>query len=380
MKFVVSGGGTAGHIYPALAVAHELIAQGHEVIFAGTPRGLEARLVPSAGLRFVSFEAAGFNRNKPYTLVTSTAKIIRSTARARTFLTDEQVDGVIGFGGYVSIPIGRAAAKLGIPLILHEQNSYCGMTNKYLARYATAIALTYENARGQLTTSAPLLVTGNPVRAEILTADRCQGRRALGISEQERLILVFGGSQGARHINTVIVSLAPRLLADDAVRIIHITGPKEYEVVCSQLDALSVPHGHDDRYRVYSYFEQMGDVLPACDFTVSRAGATSLAEITAIGVPALLIPFPHATDDHQTKNAQTLVEAGAAYCMADDMLESPDFSALLLELLGNDELRDRMKQASRSLGSEHAALKVAHMAVQAAQHALDLPTIDALGR
>jgi UDP-N-acetylglucosamine--N-acetylmuramyl-(pentapeptide) pyrophosphoryl-undecaprenol N-acetylglucosamine transferase len=380
MKFVVSGGGTAGHIYPALAVAHELVAQGHEVIFAGTPQGLEARLVPSTGLRFVSFKAAGFNRKKPYTLVTSTAKIIQSTARAQRFLTDEKVDCVVGFGGYVSIPMGRAAAKQGIPLVLHEQNSYCGMTNKYLARYATVIALTYENAGKQLTTAAPMLVTGNPVRAEILNATRSQGRQVLGISEDALFILVFGGSQGARHINTVIAARAPQLLRDEHVRVFHIAGPKEYETVCAELDALGVDHGDDDRYRVFGYFEHMGDALAACDFTVARAGATSLAEITALGVPALLIPFPYATDDHQTKNAQTLVEAGAAYCIADNKMETPEFSALLLELLGSEALRDRMRRASRLLGSEHAALKVARMAVQAAQHTVDLPVIEALGR
>jgi len=380
MRFVVSGGGTAGHIYPALSVAHELVGQGHEVIFAGTPDGLEARLVPENGLPFAAFEAAGFNRSHPHTLFSSTAKIAKSTGRAESFLREKGIDGVLGFGGYASIPIGRAAEKLGIPIIIHEQNSYCGMTNKYLAKRATAIALTYETAKSQLQTTAPTIMTGNPVRAEILAADRASGREALGIPEQDRLVLVFGGSQGARHVNKAVTDIAASIVEEPDVRVIHVTGPKELETVCAALDTAGVAHGDNERYQVFGYFNRMGDALAACDFTVARAGATSLAEITAIGVPALLVPFPYATDDHQTKNARTLVDAGAAYLIADDQVETPEFSALLLELLSDEGLRDRMRKASRSLGSAHAAQKVALLAVQAARGALDFPAIEALGR
>jgi UDP-N-acetylglucosamine--N-acetylmuramyl-(pentapeptide) pyrophosphoryl-undecaprenol N-acetylglucosamine transferase len=380
MRFVVSGGGTAGHIYPALAVAQKLIDGGHEVFFAGTPQGLEAALAEKAGVCFVPFEAAGFNRSKPHTLLTSTMKIIDSTRGARAFLADNNIDGVVGFGGYASVPVGRAAAKLGIPLVLHEQNSFCGMTNKYLARHATAIALTYKSARAQLKTSAVMVDTGNPVRAEILSATREAGREALEVPADARLLLVFGGSQGARHINTALTALAPSLLADEDILVIHVTGPREYDTVCAQLDAVDIAHDEQSRYRVFGYFDRMGDALAACDLTVARAGATSLAEITALGVPALLVPFPYATDDHQTKNAETLVTAGAACLVSDDAVESTEFSALLLELLGNASLRDRMRQASRSLGAEHAAEKVARLAVQAATGHLDLAAIEALGR
>lgn len=380
MRFVVSGGGTAGHIYPALSVARELSERGHEIVFAGTPDGLEATLVPEAGFAFEPFEAGGFNRHHPHTLLTSTAKIAHSTGKAEAFLKARHIDCVLGFGGYASIPVGRAAEKLRIPLVIHEQNSHCGMTNKYLAGRATAIALTYEAARGQLETSAPLILTGNPVRAQIRDADRGQGRRVLGIPEKDRLVLVFGGSQGARHVNTAVAAIAPAIVAEADVHVIHVTGPKEYDTVCAQLDEVGIAHGPDDRYRVHGYFEQMGDALAACDFTVARAGATSLAEITTIGVPALLVPYPYATDDHQTGNAKTLVDAGAAYMIADDRIETPEFSALLLELLGDEGLRDRMRKASRSLGSAHAAQKVALLAEQAARNAIDLPAIDALGR
>lgn len=378
MRFVISGGGTAGHIYPAIAVGRQLASMGHEVFFAGTPEGLEARLVPEAGFPFEAFDVSGFNRSHPLTLLKSSMKALKGSSAAKKWLKSLGADAVIGFGGYVSIPVGKAAGDLGIPLVIHEQNSACGMANKYLAPHAAHIALTYDVARKDLKTSAPIEVTGNPVRPELLEVDAASARSVLGIPGDAELLFVFGGSLGARHINTAICKLAPRLLERPGLHVIHVTGPKEYDTVRADLEAqgielsgpgFSAAEGWENpgaRYHLTGYFNNMGEALTASDAVVCRAGATTLAELTAIGVPALLVPYPHATDDHQTKNARALVESGASLMCADDDVEGEGFAEMLLGLLDDGARRAEMRELTRKLGRVNAAELVANLAIAAA--------------
>jgi len=380
VKFVISGGGTAGHIYPAIAVAHELAERGHEVVFAGTPEGLEAKLVPAAGFPFTAFDVSGFNRNHPLTLVKSSMKALKSSSKAKKWLKEIGADAVVGFGGYVSIPVGKGAADLGIPLVIHEQNSACGMANKYLAPHASAVALTYEVAGKELSANCPVTVTGNPVRPEIGAVDATTAREILKVPSDALLLLVFGGSLGARHINTVISALASELLGIEGLRILHVTGPKEYDTVKAALDEAGVatcgpgfsPEGGWEgdaqaRYMLTGYFEHMGEALAAADAIVSRAGATSLAEITTVGAAALLVPYPYATDDHQTKNAQALVDSGASLMCPDDQVEEPVFAEKLLALLSDGDRREEMRRMTRELGRVDAAARVADIAEEAAR-------------
>lgn len=202
MLAVLTGGGTAGHINPALALAEELEQRGWDTHFAGTPAGVEARLVPAAGVEFTSFEAAGFNRRKPLTLITSSWKIYRSSRKAQKWLAQIGADVVVGFGGYVSIPVAYAAEKLGIPVVVHEQNSVMGMANKEISKHAAKTCLTYGIA-AQGTNARNVEVTGNPVRKSVMVATREEGREMLGIPQDARMLLVFGGSLGARHKNSI---------------------------------------------------------------------------------------------------------------------------------------------------------------------------------
>ena len=199
MLAVLSGGGTAGHINPALALADVLSDRGCDVRFAGTPRGVEARLVPAAGVPFTAFEASGFNRNHPTTIVSGVAKIAKSTKAAKKWFREIGPDVVVGFGGYVSIPVARAAESMGIPVVVHEQNSVMGMANRYLAKSAAAVCVTYEGTADGVCDPRIVHVTGNPVRASVLAARREEGRAMLGIPDEARMLLVFGGSLGARH-------------------------------------------------------------------------------------------------------------------------------------------------------------------------------------
>lgn len=364
MRIVLSGGGTAGHINPALALAESLIEQGHEVFYAGTPQGVEARLVKEANLPFTPFEAKGFNRNHPKTIFSAVRIIIKSTKLACAWFEEIKPDVVVAFGGYVCIPVGRAAKKMGVPLVVHEQNSVMGMANKYLAKTARAVALTYEVAGAPVADKEKLVVTGNPVRSSVLTSTREEGRSMLGIPEEASMLLVFGGSLGARHLNAAISSMKKDLLAIDNLYVVHITGPKELETVEA---VLALTEEEKKRYLVMGYQNRMGETMAACDMVVSRAGATSLAEISARCIPAILVPFPFATADHQTTNARSYVRAGAAWMMADDMVETPEFKELVLTFVDDEKARLKMSEAARGFETGNAASKLADVVLNAAR-------------
>lgn len=364
MRIVLSGGGTAGHINPALALAESLIEQGHEVFYAGTPQGVEARLVKEANLPFTPFEAKGFNRNHPKTIFSAVRIIIKSTKLACVWFEEIKPDVVVAFGGYVCIPVGRAAKKMGVPLVVHEQNSVMGMANKYLAKTARAVALTYEVAGAPVADKEKLVVTGNPVRSSVLTSTREEGRSMLGIPEEASMLLVFGGSLGARHLNAAISSMKKDLLAIDNLYVVHITGPKELETVEA---VLALTEEEKKRYLVMGYQNRMGETMAACDMVVSRAGATSLAEISARCIPAILVPFPFATADHQTTNARSYVRAGAAWMMADDMIETPEFKELVLMFVDDEKARLKMSEAARGFETGNAASKLADVVLNAAR-------------
>ncbi len=363
MLAVLSGGGTAGHINPALALADVLKERGCDVRFAGTPTGVEARLVREAGIPFTAFEAQGFNRNHPLTLPKAILKIQKSTQAARAWFDEIRPDVVVGFGGYVCIPVARAAEQRGIPVVVHEQNSVMGMANKYLAKRAAAVCLTYEHAAQGLADGARVVLTGNPVRASVFSATREEGRAAFDVPQDALMLLVTGGSLGARHLNQAVAARKDMLLAHENLHVVHVTGPKELDAVREQL-ALSPEE--ERRWHLFGYTDQMGKAMAAADAIVSRAGATSLAEISARALPALLVPFPYATEDHQTMNARSCVEAGAAFMVADADVEGAEFERLLRVLVEDAPARERMAQAARAQKTRDAAGLLADAVMKAA--------------
>ncbi|MBQ9067749.1 MAG: undecaprenyldiphospho-muramoylpentapeptide beta-N-acetylglucosaminyltransferase [Eggerthellaceae bacterium] len=363
MLFVLSGGGTAGHINPALALTEELTARGHDVRFAGTPTGVEARLVPAAGVEFAAFEASGFNRSHPATIVRALRLIQRSTHKAQEWFSSIDPDCVVGFGGYVCIPVARAANKRGIPVVVHEQNSVMGLANKALSLRAVRVALTYEAAGAAVSDRSKIVLTGNPVRRSVFDASREEGRDYCGVAQDATLLTVFGGSLGARHINTAVAALKDGLLSRPGLFVRHITGPKEFDSV---VESLSLTEDEQRRWQVVGYEDQMGRVLAASDCVVSRAGATSLAEISALQIPALLVPYPHATADHQTANARSYVDRGAAYLVADDDVEGPEFAERLFALVDDAEVRASMRAAAATFETRNASARLADVVIDAA--------------
>lgn len=362
MLAVLTGGGTAGHINPALALAQKLQEHDVNVVFAGTPQGVEARLVAQSGIEFVPFQAAGFNRSHPLSLARALRLANSSTKKAVSWMRDIKPDVVVGFGGYVSIPVGRAAHTCHIPLVIHEQNSVMGLANKMLAKHALRVCTTYECATAGVAKNKVVL-TGNPVRREVLESTRSEGRRFLGIPEDALMLLVFGGSLGARHINQALCAMKNDLLAYSNLYVVHITGPKEYDSV---VDALQLSREEQQRWHVMGYQDHMGETMAAADMIISRAGATSLAEISARAIPAVLVPFPYATANHQTTNAQAYVQAGAAKMMPDSELDTPEFRALVKQFIENKSERETMCAQARAFDTAGAAARLADVVLTCA--------------
>ncbi len=336
----------------------------NEVAFVGAPDSLEARLVEEAGIDFIAVKAKGWDRAHPITLVTASARSFASFFRCLRLLRDRCTDVVVGFGGYVSLPLGLAAAFGGIPLVLHEQNAIPGVVNRVLSRWAKTVCVTYQESIGLLAHPERAVVTGDPVRPIVLRADAARAREAYAVGEDEPLLLVFGGSRGARHINEAVVGLFDRLEAVGA-QVIHVAGRAEADAVrdaVSKAGAGRIPGW----WRVCDYADDMGDLMAAADVVVCRAGATTIAELTALGKPSVLVPYPYATDDHQHHNAMPLVLAGAATLVADAELDAASFGDEVVSLLTDHVKRDAMSAASARLGRPMAARAVADAAAEAA--------------
>lgn len=365
LTVAIAAGGTAGHVNPALALADELRDRGHEVHFFGESRRLEGTLVPKEGFPFHPVHVTGFDRRRPWTLVTALVHLSHEEHRLiEKFGSGElpMPDVAIGFGAYLELPLMRAAAKLGIPIALHEQNSVPGLANKRTAKSARLIALGQPAAEDVMRScagrSSEVVFTGNPVRSSVLEGDRSRGRVALGIPQDATVLLVFGGSLGARHVNERLASLKRELLAIEGLHVVHSTGKNGYD---ETLRALDLTDAEASRWRVMPYIDDMGDTLAAADLVVSRAGASSVAEIAALAVPSILVPYPLATADHQTTNARLLTDAGAAVKFSDDDIDGDAFRDELLGLLGDAPRRASMCEAARGLAQDKAAAMLADL-------------------
>jgi UDP-N-acetylglucosamine--N-acetylmuramyl-(pentapeptide) pyrophosphoryl-undecaprenol N-acetylglucosamine transferase len=383
-KIILSGGGTAGHIYPALALADELRSRQIELHYVGTATGPEAALAHAANIDFTALSTAGFDRSRPLTLLSSSIKALKGVLQARKLLKREKPSAVVCFGGYVSVPVGLAASLCKIPLIIHEQNSHMGMTNRSLAKRACFIALSYPKTAGvprevELRPGTQVEFVGNPVRESVLHSNAARARTELGIPAEAKMLLIFGGSRGARKINQATLAAAGELLgAIPDLYLIHGAGKSEYDAVKIGLDAglFTTEPKLKERYQLVPYIENMGDVLAASDLVVARAGATSIAELTALGKASVLVPYPYATDDHQTTNAQALVDLGGARLISDSQLtvnasgtdeaKASLFADTLLELMSNEELRATMAAASAALAKPDAAARLADATLRCA--------------
>jgi UDP-N-acetylglucosamine--N-acetylmuramyl-(pentapeptide) pyrophosphoryl-undecaprenol N-acetylglucosamine transferase len=354
MKVLLAGGGTGGHINPALAIAG--IIREHcpdaEFLFAGTPNGMEARLVPQAGYRLAPIQVAGFQRKLSLKNVKRNAKAVWYLAgsghRAKEILREFQPDIAIGTGGYVAGPIIRMAARMGIPTAIHEQNAYPGVTNKLLAREVDHVMLTVEEALGYFDKNITYTVTGLPVRAELLHKSREQARSELGFDDAF-CILSFGGSLGAGCINETMAEVLHWHVGNGLqINHIHGYGGMGKETFPQKMQEYGIPM-KNSRIRISEYINDMDTCMAAADLVICRSGASVLAELEALGKPSILIPSPIVTGNHQYHNAMVLGKAGAAIVIEQKDVTNEDMIARIDTLYHDRAKLQSMAQNAASL-------------------------------
>lgn len=360
-RVVLAGGGTGGHLYPALAVAKKMHALGSELVFVGTRHGLGATVVPTFGFQICFIRArglAGSLLNKLAAVLEMGYGFVQSISILREF----RPDIVIASGGYVCAPVTCAARLLNVPVVLMEQNAIAGKAIRFLSRFVDKICVSYPHSLKGLP-AKKLVFTGNPVRPEIVARNRDEARRRLGIAPDQCCILVSGASQGAISLNKAVLAALPKW-RDLKATVIHLTGPKNYEKVASL--AKDCLEGSDFDYRAIGYQEDMAELYAASDLAVCRAGATTLAEITARGLPSVLVPYPYAAENHQEANARAMVDAGAAIMILDNAVEA-ELSGLVGDLITHAADLESMAKASASLGKPNAVDEVVKVAAQVYQ-------------
>ncbi|HET7482501.1 MAG TPA: undecaprenyldiphospho-muramoylpentapeptide beta-N-acetylglucosaminyltransferase [Actinomycetota bacterium] len=347
---MIAGGGTAGHVNPAIALANAL--SGDDVSFVGTATGAEADLVPAAGFALHRIEVEGFDRARPLALPAVGYRAARAVAAARRHLREVEADVVVGMGGYVSLPVCIAASTARIPVVIHEQNIVFGLANRVAKRFARRVAVSFRESLPAAGRHG--VFVGNPVRDEIVQMDRERERAAgieeLGLDPARRTVLVFGGSQGARSINQAAVGLRD-LWSDRTDRqIVHITG-RGFEPPHAETSSLI--------YRSPSFMDRMIRAYAVADVAVCRGGATTLAELTVVGLPALVVPYPYHRDRQQERQARVLEAGGACRVVLDGELTPGQLGNDLDRILGDDDTLDSMGAAALALGRPTAAADLA---------------------
>lgn len=358
MRLIISGGGTGGHIYPALAIIEDLLKQepDSEVLYVGSHRGLESSIVPKQGIKFVALKIQGFKRSLSFENFKTIALFLKSVHDSKKIIKDFKPDVVIGTGGYVSGAVVYAAAKAHIPTIIHEQNSAVGLTNKFLSRYVDKIAIGFHEAKAQFP-EEKVIFTGNPRAQQVANMHSDFKWSSIGLKDDVSTVLIFGGSQGAPAINNAVIGSINEFNRR-TYQVVFVTGQKRYTQVMDKLQKSQIK----SNIKVLPYINNMPQVLPKVDLIIGRAGATSIAEITALGIPAILIPSPYVTADHQTKNTMSLVSRGAALMIKEADLNPKNLLKAVDQLMHDPAEREKMAKNSRSLGVVNSADKILEIA------------------
>ncbi len=358
---LMAGGGTGGHVYPAIAIADAIRALRPEarVVFAGTNDRLEARAVPEAGYALHPITAEGVHRGSVTANLTVPVRMMRGLLQSWRLVGALEPDVAVGTGGYVAAPVLLAAWLRGRPLLIQEQNAYAGLTNRLLARLAARIHLAFDEAAAWVPTERAV-VTGNPTRRALRQAERSTARAAYDLPEDARVVLVMGGSLGSAALNEALHHHLPSLLQAPSVHVLWQTGQRYYEAV---RDAVQ-PH---PRLRIVEYIDRMAQAYAAATLVVCRAGALTCSELMVTGTPAVLVPSPNVTADHQTKNAKSMERAGAARLLAEAALEAR-LGTLVMRLLDDPAALDEMAAAARARAHPDAAETIARDVLALAGH------------
>ncbi len=365
MRVVITGGGTGGHISPGLAVAEALLEQAPDatVLFIGG-RGMERQVVPAAGWAFASLAARPLTRGLNLRNLWALTVLGVGGVQALVLLGRFRPHVVVATGGYAAAPVGSAAAVLRIPLIVQEQNLIPGTTNRMLGRWARQVSISHESVAHYFPGKA--VVTGVPIRKSARAGDRAHALARFGLLPGRPTLLVLGGSQGANALNAAVVKMLPHLSAAQPIQVLHQTGKDHVGWVQEQLAQLAPRKGAASPYVVVPYIEAMGPAYACADLVLCRAGATTLAELTANGCPAILVPYPYAASGHQEPNAMRLEASGAALVMREADLTDVRLATTVGRLLADPARLRAMAAASRTLGRPDAAGAVAALVVEGA--------------
>lgn len=362
MKVLIAGGGTGGHVNPGLAIAN-YIKKRHpdaSIIFVGTRKGLESKLVPREGYELKYITVRGFARKLSKDTLEAVRDLFRGLREARKILKEFRPDIVIGTGGYVCGPVLYAAARLKIPCVIHEQNAYPGVTNRILSRFVDAVAISFKEAEPYFKSAKKLVFTGNPVKQEMLAADRNTARQRLGIPADLPFAVVVCGSRGAAYVNKAVTEMLTQEYKPSDFRLLFGTGDVHYEAVREQLKGYNY-----SSVEVVPYIFNAADVYAAADLLVCRAGALTIAELTAIGVPSVMIPSPYVTANHQEHNARSLEKQGGTVVILEKELSGKLLYQQITRLLKDREQLTRMSKSAKKAGILNATEKIYGMVMEA---------------
>ena len=354
MRVVIAAAGTGGHINPGIAIANKILKEqpNSKIIFIGTNRGLEKDLVPKAGFKLKTVDSYGFSKKLTISNIKKTLKTFKSVGDAKKILKEFKPDIVIGTGGYICVTVCMAAKKLKIPYIIHESNALPGLATKFVAKNANRILVGFKEAKERLQSiEEKVVVTGSPTKVRDLEYDLDQieqKKRELGFDKKEPLILIFGGSQGAKNINESVTNIIEnKKNIDGKYQICWAAGPKQYDIVKSEFLKQDINVDNIKKSKIYPYIYNMEEVMNVCDLVVARSGAMTITEIETIGKPAIFIPLPNVSGNHQEVNARALENVGAARVILDKDLNEDVLDSTIRELIADKGQLKEMAKASK---------------------------------
>lgn len=355
IKIIVSGGGTGGHIFPAISIANAVKEKSPEadILFVGAESRMEMEKVPAAGYRIVGLPISGFDRKNPFRNIKVLFRLWKSLGKARKTIQEFRPDVVVGVGGYASGPTLWTASRQGIPMLIQEQNSYAGVTNKLLASKASSICVAYEGMK-RFFPKDKIVLTGNPVRQDLLNPalSKEEARRFFELEEDKKTILVIGGSLGARTINESVADYLDQIVGQP-VQFIWQTGKCYDDKAKHILSEKTCPN-----VKQMPFIARMDMAYKAADLVISRAGASSISELCLLGKPAILVPSPNVAEDHQTKNAMALQKKDAAFMVPDDKARDT-LIPLALDTVKNDAHLEALSRNVQQLAQTHSAERIA---------------------
>ncbi|MBQ7975256.1 MAG: undecaprenyldiphospho-muramoylpentapeptide beta-N-acetylglucosaminyltransferase [Clostridia bacterium] len=358
MKVIFAGGGTGGHINPALSIAGYAAAadKNFEALFIGTKRGLETKLVPAAGYNIEYIDIEGFNRKNLFKNFKVIKKLFDSNKKCKKIMKEFKPDCVVCTGGYVSGPVAMAAGKLNIPALIHEQNVYPGLTVTASEKYVDYVAVSFEETVKHMKSASKCVFTGNPVRGEIVNADREEARKLLGIKDEKPFVLIFGGSLGADRINEAVIDMLPTLSKEKSFRLLFGTGDRNYDKISKKISELGITL--DEDIQVVPYINNMHQVMAAADLVVCRSGAITVAELSVLLKPSVMIPSPNVVRNHQEQNAREVEAKGGAVVLPETELSGEELYSRILTTVSDRKKLELMSENLKKLKKDDASAAI----------------------